>query len=249
MKNSAIALVALAVSSGSAATVGAVYTTIAQQEHRVVGVAGGGSVAGQGSVISAVVLNASDAFSARDLDAAGSPDSSDVGSQRRLSILGTAQAIPPIWLGADSEDRYSALNGNPSTLPLPDMSSPFELVVLGRDRETQNGSGNQSQTGNQTGPQDQNDLQTTSVTVQPTPPPDFYDIQNAPIDQLASSPPDVPFPIGPQWSNPGSGAAVPEPATWAMLLAGFAGLFFAGYRKSIRPGFETLGGFSNGSVP
>ena len=28
------------------------------------------------------------------------------------------------------------------------------------------------------------------------------------------------------------GGAVPEPSTWAMMLAGFAGLGFAGYRAS-----------------
>ena len=28
------------------------------------------------------------------------------------------------------------------------------------------------------------------------------------------------------------GAGVPEPSTWAMLLLGFAGLGFAGYRKT-----------------
>jgi PEP-CTERM motif len=31
------------------------------------------------------------------------------------------------------------------------------------------------------------------------------------------------------------GTVVPEPATWAMMLLGFAGLGFAGYRKSRRP--------------
>ena len=29
-----------------------------------------------------------------------------------------------------------------------------------------------------------------------------------------------------------SGAAVPEPSTWAMMLLGFAGLGFAGYRRA-----------------
>jgi hypothetical protein len=28
------------------------------------------------------------------------------------------------------------------------------------------------------------------------------------------------------------GTAVPEPSTWAMMLLGFAGLGFAGYRRS-----------------
>jgi hypothetical protein len=31
-----------------------------------------------------------------------------------------------------------------------------------------------------------------------------------------------------------NGAAAPEPSTWAMMLLGFAGLGFAGYRSSLR---------------
>ena len=30
----------------------------------------------------------------------------------------------------------------------------------------------------------------------------------------------------------GINAAIPEPSTWAMLLVGFAGVGFAGYRRS-----------------
>ena len=30
--------------------------------------------------------------------------------------------------------------------------------------------------------------------------------------------------------------AVPEPSTWAMMLLGFVGLGFAGYRKAQKPG-------------
>jgi PEP-CTERM motif len=33
--------------------------------------------------------------------------------------------------------------------------------------------------------------------------------------------------------------AVPEPSTWAMMLFGFAGLAFAGYRRT-NAGFATL---------
>ena len=36
-------------------------------------------------------------------------------------------------------------------------------------------------------------------------------------------------------TSPGIGNAVPEPATWAMMLVGFAGLGFAGYRRSRKP--------------
>ncbi len=44
-----------------------------------------------------------------------------------------------------------------------------------------------------------------------------------------------PYPGNPAWNGPASAenltfTAVPEPSTWAMMLAGFAGLGFAGYR-------------------
>ena len=32
------------------------------------------------------------------------------------------------------------------------------------------------------------------------------------------------------------GSAVPEPSTWAMLLLGFAGIAFVGYRRSRQKG-------------
>jgi NAD/NADP transhydrogenase alpha subunit len=32
--------------------------------------------------------------------------------------------------------------------------------------------------------------------------------------------------------NAGIAASTPEPSTWAMMILGFAGLGFAGYRKS-----------------
>jgi hypothetical protein len=37
----------------------------------------------------------------------------------------------------------------------------------------------------------------------------------------------------------GGGSAVPEPSTWVMMLAGFAGFGFLGYRKTLKAGFTT----------
>jgi hypothetical protein len=43
-------------------------------------------------------------------------------------------------------------------------------------------------------------------------------------------------PIGPPGGDPPGGAtAVPEPSTWAMLLLGFAGLGYAGFRRRKAP--------------
>jgi PEP-CTERM motif-containing protein len=36
------------------------------------------------------------------------------------------------------------------------------------------------------------------------------------------------------FANGGTIASVPEPSTWAMMLIGFAGIGFAGYRRSRR---------------
>jgi PEP-CTERM motif len=36
------------------------------------------------------------------------------------------------------------------------------------------------------------------------------------------------------------GGAVPEPSTWAMMLLGFAGLGYAGYRSSQKTGAVSL---------
>ena len=46
------------------------------------------------------------------------------------------------------------------------------------------------------------------------------------------------------------GGAVPEPSTWAMMLLGFAGLGFTGYRKPrLNRGVATLGGVAGRPSP
>ena len=38
--------------------------------------------------------------------------------------------------------------------------------------------------------------------------------------------------FGPNFDVGAVGAAIPEPSTWAMMLLGFAGIGFVGYRKA-----------------
>jgi PEP-CTERM motif len=47
---------------------------------------------------------------------------------------------------------------------------------------------------------------------------------------------DVPGPVDGYYAPILADAAAPEPATWVMMLLGFAGLGFAGYRKAKRNG-------------
>ena len=56
---------------------------------------------------------------------------------------------------------------------------------------------------------------------------------SAPFSPSAIPAPAAPSaPFWPISSGPGGGGAVPEPSTWVMMLAGFASLWFAGYRAS-----------------
>jgi hypothetical protein len=65
-----------------------------------------------------------------------------------------------------------------------------------------------------------------------TPPP-VADYQPPPIDPLPSIvPPPVMTPMPPYFPPPPVPTAVPEPSTWAMLLLGFVGLGYAGFRRS-----------------
>jgi hypothetical protein len=136
-----VAVLAAAVSSASAATVGVVFTRIVEPRH-VEATATAGAAAPGASVKSAVVLNASEGFfepfssSAAESDATGCPNTGD--SQRcsagagarstevRLNILGSSPAIPPIWLGGDSEDQYST--GGDQLMP-PVLLSPLSMEI------------------------------------------------------------------------------------------------------------------------
>jgi hypothetical protein len=80
----------------------------------------------------------------------------------------------------------------------------------------------------------------TPVVIPPTPVIDSAAADSSPVDQIglpggvAVSAPIGPVgPLGTSGGGvPGAAAAVPEPSTWAMLLLGFAGLSFAGYRRA-----------------
>jgi hypothetical protein len=268
------AIVALAVSSASAATVGVVYTRIVQTQHSAPALAAeGAGGSGQRPANSAVVLNALESLSGTFADSAGDDgapacptDSPRCGTglrdpDVRLNILGSEPAIPPIWLGGDSEDRYSL---DPFFWPAFDAPSPFERVV----RLTV------SPSNGQTGSQDQNAQSSSSVSVQsngletsePSAPfanflsTDFPNITIDPSglgfptdappaadpffgDSLGPgpTPPAPPLPSGPTVSccdtlGGGGGVATPEPSTWTLMGLGFAGLAFAGYRsRRLRP--------------
>lgn len=118
-----VAVVAAAVSSASAATVGVVFTRVIHPRH--VEASASASAPAPGPVKSAVVLNASESLF--DPPAGDSSSESDVpgcstpggaqhcaaaphGSDVRLNILGSSLTIFPIWLGGDSEDLYAGRN-------------------------------------------------------------------------------------------------------------------------------------------
>jgi hypothetical protein len=251
-KTTIIAFVALAASSASAATALVVYTRFFEPQPVHASAAGGGA-SGQGQAESAVVLNASEGFSFADSDGdSGSPACpSDGDSQRcalvlsgsdvRLRILGSTPTFPPIWLGGDSEDRYTL---NSFFRPAFDTSSLFGTVV-------QNAT---NQPTGQTGPSDQNVFQTDGVQasrnssnfaleiIAPSPSLDGG-FPIIPIDQLGSNPLSAIEPIdalpvaepligySPS-AMTGGGGTVPEPSTWVMMLVGFVSLGFAGYQAS-----------------
>ena len=121
-------VVAAAVSSASAATVGVVYKQMVEQKPIEASVPMTEMAASAGPVKSAVVLNASDSlfgFLAGSMtegdssaDSAGESDPTACragarcvvvarASDRRVNILGSAAAIPPFWLGGDSRDVYA----------------------------------------------------------------------------------------------------------------------------------------------
>ena len=121
-------VVAAAVSSASAATVGVVYKRMVEQKPVEASVPMTEMATSAGPVKSAVVLNASDSLfgflagsmTEGDLstDAAGESDPTACragarcvvlarASDRRVNILGSAAAIPPFWLGGDSRDVYA----------------------------------------------------------------------------------------------------------------------------------------------
>ena len=148
-----VAVVAAAVSSASAATVGIVYKNIVEPKPIEASVSVSETAASAGPVRSAVVLNASDSFFGFFAGSAGEGDSfadsagaSDPtacrgragcvvvarASDRRVDILGSAATIPPVWLGGDSRDAYADRTG-PAMLSA--FNEPAKITIpLGRLR-------------------------------------------------------------------------------------------------------------------
>jgi PEP-CTERM motif len=68
-----------------------------------------------------------------------------------------------------------------------------------------------------------------------TPPPIFDPAVTGSSGSSSDGAVDPPDPIGaPGGDGPGGAPTVPEPSTWAVLLLGFAGLGYAGFRRSKR---------------
>jgi hypothetical protein len=91
-----------------------------------------------------------------------------------------------------------------------------------------------------------------------TPPPVFDPVVVGPSDPTGRPGGDPPSgaptgPVDPTWppsapggDTPGGATAVPEPSTWAMLLLGFAGLGYAGFRRKRGQKYlMTAGGLPN----
>ena len=174
-----VAVVAAAVSSASAATVGVVFTRVAATHHGDAPAAVG--AAASGPVRSAVVLNASESLfeslsgdsSASEGDASSCTDphgcgGASRGSDVRLNILGSSLTILPIWLGGDTQDAYSNRVA-PLTLPEFSPAAPLKVefhvprrngVSDGGARDPQS----DSETPAQSGSQDQSGSQNQNAT-------------------------------------------------------------------------------------
>ena len=143
------ALVAAGFSTASAATVSVVYTTIILPHH-VDAPAPPSEVAFSGGAKTAVVLNATNGYfdSVKDssADGDGGPACSGAdalqhcvvvtrASDVRLKILGYTLTLPPIWLGGDSEDAYSANGTNDASPSFYGFEGLGVVVRLGRRHE------------------------------------------------------------------------------------------------------------------
>jgi hypothetical protein len=139
-----VALMAAAVSSASAATVGVVFTHAVHPRHDAPAPV---AAAAAGSVKSAVVLNASESlFAPVSTDAAPESDASAAcsgdqhcsgaaphGSDVRLNILGATPSILPNWFGGDSEDDYAGRSNTNLWTPYA-TAEPIEFSHIGHRR-------------------------------------------------------------------------------------------------------------------
>ena len=153
----------LAASSASAATVGVVYTRMVAPRHVGTTATVGLGASSPGTVKSAVVIGAAEtvfapfADSTADRDAPVCPTKADHGgcvmvsraSDFRLEILGYTIAIPPLWLGRDSEDQFAG--GRDGVFRLTSDPRIFKVAAHSRRRFDLGGEGDstaQSDSGN-----------------------------------------------------------------------------------------------------
>ena len=243
------ALVAAAVSSASAATVGIVYTKLAPHAGTARGVDDASTVK------SAVVLNATENFldSFADLgvdgDAPACPNRDDArrcvvvarAADIKLNILGYTVSIPPIWLGGDSEDRYASMERSffAPTDPLGDFGllnrREFGWEYFGVNKHDpqsngQSSSDSQTQTTTSSGsppasPPVSNDLTPSTSDVAP--------LSFAALDNVVDDAPLVGDNLPQLGGSSGAlgPATVPEPSTWLMMLIGAGFLGFIKRRR------------------
>ena len=135
----------LAASTASAATLGVVYTGTVSPRHTEAEASESDTPSPTGTVKSAIVLNAQESVLGRFAefgDAPVCPSKANAtgcvmvsrASEIHLNILGYTVAIPPVWLGGNSEDHYFPSDIHISTLGATPMPPTPWIQVLGRRR-------------------------------------------------------------------------------------------------------------------
>jgi PEP-CTERM motif len=245
------AIAAIAVSSASASVVGLAYTGLVAVRFDSTGVFGLVDGAERAPPETGVVLDATKGpfTSLPDLPADGDgPRCQDVtGSggcilvapapELKLTFFGYTVSLPMDWYGFDrGDDAYRA----------PQEQQFLELFSERQQTPEHGVQNSDGQTGVQNAPQTDevpySSASDNSPALMSTPFTYSIVVGDAPIGKLQTPamPNGGPNPteaLGSPFASMSSGsvASIPEPSTWAMMLAGLAGLGFAGLRRARAP--------------